>query len=1043
LSRWHKQYWQTAPPSVRVDHNLAYLVNTKAIPNYDTSITISPSLISSEYAAWISTDQTIPGQTISNGGELGLYNKALGRAGSDPWIGLDDLWNILYLYSFDDRMLTVMLGNADLFGRFMWHFREADASAGSGHYFDAPATGTVSTLGRVVSVNARQAVTLDDVTMDPATDCGSAYAADKINTGTMTDDGMGGYNLGPSHIPASTYTPYLFTGQYYYLEELQYEAAYLIGYTEGCNTQSYQRQLSWGLLNESETRGNAWSYRTVGYAAFVSPDGSPEAAYFSDKLLNNIAVDEGRQRTAASYSSKQTIYNWGSANRVASPGTPSPLGVWDEGNSGLLDPTLTSAVKEATSLWMENFVICALGTVRDFGWHTDNLLTFMSQRVFNLALNPVVNPYLTASYRFPTTLVATNNWVQTWGAVNANFTAPLPTQFDPNEDTDNGYNFIALGSSSFVYPYTSGSYTGQQAWNWLRANIPSQGNFATISPKFDIMPRTGTSPTDPPPTVSITSPTSGATVSGTVTLSATASAANGLTLAGLQFQLDGANLGADLSSAPFSITWDTTTASNGGHTLTAIAKDSSGQCTTSAAVSVTVSNGVLPPVISNVGANPSSTSAVITWTTSTPADSLVLYGTSTSYGQTSTLDSSLVTAHSVTLTGLTPSTLYDYEVQSQDGSGNTVTSANFTFTTTAQSGGGIPPGLGWYAIPNSTLQAVCPPASQYPQIQGIVGCAGVIEAWSSGVNDSTGNRLIIWGGGHGDYFGNEVYALDLTALAMKRLNNPSTPGSLTGCPSPTAYPDGTPAARHTYDGLAFIADADRMFVFGGGLSGSCGMFSTDTWTLNLPTLQWQLMSPGGTNPQSGPGAISDYDPNSTLVILHDYVSGLYGYNYSSNAWTQLLSDPYGIDYHMTGVIDPKRKLFLAVGGCAGCTGSGVQVYNVAGPTYTKSTPSVDSSCNGFLQPSNPEGSYSPGTAYDPVLDKIVVWPNFGNTVYLMDDTTWTCTAVTYPGGPPDSHMDGSPSTSRGTFGRFRYMQSSGVFVLVNDYDINAYTLRLH
>jgi hypothetical protein len=193
------------------------------------------------------------------------------------------------------------------------------------------------------------------------------------------------------------------------------------------------------------------------------------------------------------------------------------------------------------------------------------------------------------------------------------------------------------------------------------------------------------------------------------------------------------------------------------------------------------------------------------------------------------------------------------------------------------------------------------------------------------------------------------------------------------------------------------------------------------------------MNPSGNIPNAWPGNVSDYDPNTQLVFLHDYADGLYSYNYGTNTWTQVLSDGYGIDYHATGVIDPKRKLFLVVGGAGP---SGVQAYNISGTNYNHTTPTL-SGCGAWAT------ADSPGAAYDPVLDKIVIWPNFGNTVYVLDDTTWTCTATTYPGGPPDSHQNGTPSTTRGTFGRFRYIPSLGVEVLVNDYDINAYTLRLH
>src|SRR5213592_3543793 len=97
-----------------------------------------------------------------------------------------------------------------------------------------------------------------------------------------------------------------------------------------------------------------------------------------------------------------------------------------------------------------------------------------------------------------------------------------------------------------------------------------------------------------PPTVSLTAPVSGATVSGSAaTLSATAS--DNVGVAGVQFTLDGTPLGAERTSAPYAVSWDTTTASNGSHTLRAIARDAAGNQTPSAGVPVTVSNSVPPP----------------------------------------------------------------------------------------------------------------------------------------------------------------------------------------------------------------------------------------------------------------------------------------------------------------------------------------------------------------------------------------------------------------------------------------------------------------
>ena len=96
------------------------------------------------------------------------------------------------------------------------------------------------------------------------------------------------------------------------------------------------------------------------------------------------------------------------------------------------------------------------------------------------------------------------------------------------------------------------------------------------------------------------------------------------------------------------------------------------------------------PVISNVAAGGITTSgATITWSTNENADSQVVYGTTQAYGQSTTLNPLLVTAHSQVLSGLTAGRLYYYRVKSKDAAGNLTTSAEFTFTTAQNGSGGV------------------------------------------------------------------------------------------------------------------------------------------------------------------------------------------------------------------------------------------------------------------------------------------------------------------------------------------------------------------
>jgi hypothetical protein len=101
------------------------------------------------------------------------------------------------------------------------------------------------------------------------------------------------------------------------------------------------------------------------------------------------------------------------------------------------------------------------------------------------------------------------------------------------------------------------------------------------------------------PTVSLTAPAANATVAGVVSASATAS--DNVGVAGVTFQIDGITVGAEDTTSPYSVPWDTTTSTNGVHVVTAVARDAAGNTTTSGSRSVTVSNAA-PPTGGLVGA---------------------------------------------------------------------------------------------------------------------------------------------------------------------------------------------------------------------------------------------------------------------------------------------------------------------------------------------------------------------------------------------------------------------------------------------------------
>jgi hypothetical protein len=148
---------------------------------------------------------------------------------------------------------------------------------------------------------------------------------------------------------------------------------------------------------------------------------------------------------------------------------------------------------------------------------------------------------------------------------------------------------FSTGDTFWVQGTSTASATaGQQVTLNDTAPTTDQWNLAAV----EVTPSTTPPPDTTPPTVSITNPSSGQTLSATVPVAA--NAIDNVAVASVQFFLDGKPLGSPVSTAPYAIQWDTTTASNGTHTLSAQATDPSGNVGTSQSVTVTVQNPAPP-----------------------------------------------------------------------------------------------------------------------------------------------------------------------------------------------------------------------------------------------------------------------------------------------------------------------------------------------------------------------------------------------------------------------------------------------------------------
>lgn len=149
--------------------------------------------------------------------------------------------------------------------------------------------------------------------------------------------------------------------------------------------------------------------------------------------------------------------------------------------------------------------------------------------------------------------------------------------------------FATTGSTSHSSPVTGlvngGAYTYYVRCQDLAGNANTTDTtiaFSVSQPGLDTVN----------PSVALTAPANGSTVAGVVTVTATAS--DNVGVAGVQFLLDGANLGAEDTVAPYTVSWDTTLVPGGTHVLRARARDLAGNTTTSDPVGVSVVNGSVP-----------------------------------------------------------------------------------------------------------------------------------------------------------------------------------------------------------------------------------------------------------------------------------------------------------------------------------------------------------------------------------------------------------------------------------------------------------------
>jgi chitodextrinase len=300
---------------------------------------------------------------------------------------------------------------------------------------------------------------------------------------------------------------------------------------------------------------------------------------------------------------------------------------------------------------------------------------------------------------------------------------------------------------------------------------------------------------------------------------------------------------------------------------------------------------------------------------------------------------------------------------------------------------------------------------------GILGYSGMAY-------DSVNHQLLIFGGGHNDYGGNEVWAFDIDSQVLKRMYNPDPESAHTLDNYDTNEPgklqsSGRPLSRHTYDNIEFVDHAGVMVTFGGYTvdsatgGGEIGMlYPKDTWSYSYNQNSWTYMS-NTPYPFVEAGG-SAYDASSGLLVALFY-DQTWVYDIDNDQWTRKYPanrPPDHIEINLE--YDSKREIVYSFGGEFGDgPGNDLWFYDAKVNQWTKLSPS------GALPPA--AGGY--GLAYDRVNDKLIAYRSgVGTWVYDPVLNQWT----------QQNPSTGNPVEFAGRIhGNFKYDRVNNVSLLVS------------
>lgn len=272
-----------------------------------------------------------------------------------------------------------------------------------------------------------------------------------------------------------------------------------------------------------------------------------------------------------------------------------------------------------------------------------------------------------------------------------------------------------------------------------------------------------------------------------------------------------------------------------------------------------------------------------------------------------------------------------------------------------------------------------------------------MDAWGGGAYDTTRDRLMVWGGGHNNYGGNEMYAFDIATMKWLRLTEPHlvdaadrSDGIAGSNNTSDYYHDGTPASQHTTNLLTYAANTDKFFALGEGSFGGNGIRTWQVDSLNLTNNTWKsdwLKYPDDPNTSSeDPRAIVAYDPITGTIWYHATGRArLAEFNPLAaggiGAWTIHGTYPTTLlTYYATPAIDTKRHKMVSIGGYDGLRQ--FYVWDLNNPAAAPTIPTTSGNLEGLAL----EKVGAPGFAYDSVADLFVAWYG-GPAVYTLNPVT--------------------------------------------------------